>query len=119
MWNIKNPFQGDRKKVLCVCSAGLLRSPTVAWILSNEPFGYNTRAAGIDTDHALIPVDDALINWADTIVFVEPEVAERAKRVFDIPETRLVCLNLPDMYPFRDPELVELATDQLKRVFNV
>lgn len=35
---MKHPSQGDFKKVLCVCSGGLLRSPTVAWVLSNPPF---------------------------------------------------------------------------------
>ena len=44
--NSKNPYQGDFKKVLCVCSAGLLRSPTAAWVLSNAPFNFNTREIG-------------------------------------------------------------------------
>ncbi len=31
--NIDNPYQGSAKKVLCVCSAGMLRSPTAANVL--------------------------------------------------------------------------------------
>ena len=59
--NTHNHYQGDAKRVLCVCSAGLLRSPTAAFVLSQEPFGFNTRAAGIAEDFALIVVDDVLL----------------------------------------------------------
>ena len=54
MWNVSNPWQGDAKRVLCVCSAGLLRSPTAAKVLYDE-YGYNTRAAGLATDCSDIP----------------------------------------------------------------
>lgn len=70
-WNSHNEYQGKHKRVLCVCSAGLLRSPTAAWVLSNPPYNFNTRAAGIDVGHALIPVDDVLIEWADEIVCMD------------------------------------------------
>ena len=39
--NTQNKYQGKYKKVLCVCSAGLLRSPTAALVLSQEPFNFN------------------------------------------------------------------------------
>ena len=55
--NTHNPYQGDFKKVLCVCSAGLLRSPSTAFVLSQDPFNFNTIAAGINEDYALIVVD--------------------------------------------------------------
>lgn len=55
-WNAKNPHQGNFERVLCVCSAGLLRSPTVAVVMAQH--GFNTRAAGLEKDFALIPVDD-------------------------------------------------------------
>lgn len=98
-----------------MCSAGLLRSPTVAWILSNEPFNFNTRAVGSTKSHALIPIDEVHIHWADLIVFVEPEVHEEVWRVFqkELANKFVLMLQLPDMYEFRDPRLVELATEQL------
>ena len=67
--NVGNPFQGKAKKVLCVCSAGLLRSPTLANVLHRQ-FGFNTRAVGYCQEYALIPISQALIWWADEIVFV-------------------------------------------------
>ena len=111
--NASNRFQGDRKRVLCVCSAGLLRSPTVAWILSNEPFGFNTRAAGSNPDFALVKVDEVLIEWTDTIVFVNEENEGQVLRDFDISDKVVVTLNIPDNFEFRDPQLVSIATEQL------
>lgn len=122
--NAGNRFQGDRKKVLCVCSAGLLRSPTVAWILSNEPFGYNTRAVGTSNEYALIPVDDIHVRWADAIVFVDAGNYD-AMTYADKPMKDLIdnmechILNIPDQFPFRDEKLVEIATEQLKQAFGI
>jgi predicted protein tyrosine phosphatase len=119
--NMKNPNQGTAKKVLCVCSAGLLRSPTLAWILSNDPFNYNTRAAGTASDYALIVLDEVQLQWADAVVFVDEGNYRVAcydhKELLDNMECHV--LDIPDMYKFRAPKLVEAATTQLKEAFKV
>lgn len=119
--NVGNRFQGDRKKVLCVCSAGLLRSPTLAWILSNEPFGYNTRAVGTSSEYALIPLEDVHLRWADAVVFVDEGNYRIAKYDYEDLLNNMEChvLQIPDQYPFRDEKLVEIATEELKKVFPV
>lgn len=105
--NCKNPYQGAEKRVLCLCSAGLLRSPTAAYVLQKE-LGYNTRAAGV-TDYALIPVTEVLLKWADEIVCVNQEtyniLIDDIKR--DVPEvdTDIVVLDIPDIYPRMDSTL--------------
>ena len=111
----RNEYQGKAKRVLCVFSAGILRSPTVAWVLSNEPFNFNTRSAGCVSSFALIPLDDVLVNWADEIVCMEPEHAE------NLPENHgkpVYVLHLPDHFPFRHPELVRLATERLLTIYG-
>ena len=119
--NVGNRFQGDRKKVLCVCSAGLLRSPTLAWILSNEPFGYNTRAVGTSSEYALIPLEDVHLRWADAVVFVDEGNYRVAKYEHEdlLKNMEYHVLQIPDQYPFRDEKLVEIATEELKKVFPV
>ena len=119
--NVGNRFQGDRKKVLCVCSAGLLRSPTLAWILSNEPFGYNTRAVGTSSEYALIPLEEVHLRWADAVVFVDEGSHAVAKYDYEELINNMEChvLQIPDQYPFRDEKLVEIATEELKKVFPV
>ncbi len=109
--NSGNQFQGKYKRVLCVCSAGLLRSPTTAVVLSQKPYEYNTRAAGLTEEFALIPVDEVLLQWADEIVCMSPEqkteLEKRVKASGGI-DTPVICLNIPDSYSYRDPKLMKL-----------
>lgn len=59
----------DIFKYLCVCAAGIRRSPTIAQYVSAN-FNVDARAAGTHSD-ALIRVNEALIYWADNIVFAD------------------------------------------------
>ncbi len=103
--NASNPNQGKFKKVLCVCSAGLLRSPTAALVLSQEPYNFNTRAVGLEEDFALIPIDDVHIEWADEIVCMTSYQAVELKWKTKKP---IICLNIPDNFSYRDPQLMEM-----------
>lgn len=109
--NAKNPHQGNHKKVLCVCSAGLLRSPTAALVLSQPPFNYNTRAAGMVPQFALINVDRVLLNWADEIVCMEKEQQEALEKVTDKP---IICLDIQDSYEYRESRLIWLIAEKYK-----
>lgn len=113
--------QGTQKRVLCVCTMGLLRSPTAAWVLSNDPFNWNTRSAGVDGE-ALVPLSLALVDWADEFVCMEQEHRHKlekflhraAKKFYDvrIPMKKVHTFNIPDEYEFRQPELVELMKEK-------
>lgn len=113
--NVSNQYQTKAKRVLAVCSAGLLRSPSVANVL-HAKYGYNTRAAGCSDEYALIPVDLCLIAWADEVVCVENEVHNILNFKFKnekIWEARdKVILSLPDRFEWMDPELVKLIEKQ-------
>lgn len=102
--NSKNPHQGPYSKVLCVCSAGLLRSPTAALVLSQEPFNFNTRAAGLTPDFALVRVDDVLLHWADLVVCMELEQFETLQGK----HPAIVCLEIEDSFAYRDENLIAL-----------
>lgn len=111
-YNSTNPNQGSAKKVLCVCSAGLLRSPTLAYVLGTK--GLNTRAAGSTATFALIIADDVLIHWADEIVFVNKENYEELSRTHheDLIGKSIKILQIPDMYEYRHPQLELICDDQ-------
>jgi len=108
LWNCKNPYQTDALKVLCVCSAGLLRSPTLANYL-HKKYGYNTRSCGV-YDYALIPIDKVLITWADRIIVCSHDHEQivfnfnKIDPTFTIP--LVVNLGIPDDYSFMDPNLL-------------
>lgn len=113
--NTSNRFQGETKKVLCVCSAGLLRSPTMAVVLSQEPYNYNTRAAGLSKEYALIPVDEVLLHWADEIVCAESWMAQEIEEMLTalgLQHKDLIALDIPDQYGYRHPKLMELIREK-------
>lgn len=104
---VRNPYQGTDKKVVFVCSMGILRSATAARIYAHK---YNTRTAGTWPD-ALIPLSPILIAWADELVFVNKENYEQFKRHLDddeaLGEMNIKVLDIPDSHPHMHPELIK------------
>lgn len=112
--NAKNNFQGEYKRVLAVCSAGLLRSPTTAFVLSQEPYNYNTRAAGLTPEFALVPVDSVLLHWADEIVCMsEAQAVELYGRLLALGYNKpVISLDIEDNFEYRNPKLVKLIRER-------
>ena len=108
---IDNPFQGKDKKVLFVCSAGILRSATGARLYAEK---YNTRSAGTGLEYALVPLSERLMDWADEIVFVNPWNFTQATYHFDMdPYMDYVkVLNIPDEHAHMAPELIRAFEEQ-------
>jgi predicted protein tyrosine phosphatase len=104
-----NSYQGDYKRVLTVCSANMLRSPTIALVLSMPPYDYNTRSAGTHS-FALIPVTEDLLMWADEVVCADTEhaIAVRDKMMQYQLDKPIVNLRIPDNYEYRNPELIAM-----------
>lgn len=113
-----NKYQGAFAKVLCVCSIGCLRSPTLSGWLYQQ--GFNTRSCGVDTDYAVIPVSDRLVYWSDVIVCLDYEVYKEFKQWVtagegEIPRSvdkKIVTLDIPDEYEYREPEIMPLFNQQ-------
>lgn len=108
-----NPYQGQDRKVLFVCSAGILRSATAARLYAKK---YNTRCAG-SAPYALIPVTVNLLTWADEIVFVSEENKHDVETKFgDLDQwfapNMVKVLGIPDMYDHMHPELINHFTNQ-------
>ena len=111
-----NEYQGDYKRVLTVCSANMLRSPTIAHVLSAEPYNFNTRSAGT-AGFALIPVTTDLLMWADEIVCADTEHASFINNKLmslDL-DKPIINLRIPDNYEYRNPKLIELIKDRYEQ----
>lgn len=114
---VNNPYQGKDKKVLFVCSMGILRSATGARLYANK---YNTRSAGSYAD-ALIPVTGVLLSWADEVVFVnvsnytdimdnlESDEREELSR-------KSIVLSIPDCYEHMHPKLQAAFHEQYEPI---
>ena len=119
LYNCKNSHQGTTPKILCVCSAGLLRSATLASVLANPPYKCNTRNCGTHEEFALIQLDQVLIEWADHIIFVNKENYDLAKDKFqfagmDGGVKHVHVLDIPDSYGYCNPKLVKIIKKLLK-----
>lgn len=105
-----NPYQGDATRILFVCSAGLLRSPTGAAVGVKR--GYNTRSCG-SANYALIPLSVNLIKWANHIVFVNQINYHQSIKDFkkvgydEIIKSKAIVLDIPDRYDAFSPFLIE------------
>ena len=113
--NATNPYQGGAIKALCVCSAGLLRSPTIAKILTDR--GYNTRACGTSQEYALVPLSRALIHWCDEVYVVKEQEHIIVEALEELGLTKLVpmyALDIPDVYGTFDPVLEDKIKQQLE-----
>jgi predicted protein tyrosine phosphatase len=112
-------FQGDYPKVLCVCSAGLLRSATASFVFSNPPFNFNVRCCGTE-EYALIPVTRELLLWADyAIVCAETHHAHKIEKMLENIEIErdIYSLNISDDYDYRDPDLIKLIEATGRKLF--
>lgn len=119
--NVKNEHQGSDIKVLCVCSDGLLRSPSIARILCRDFENINPRAVGISEEFALIPLDVVHLSWADLIVCAEDTHMWFVESALDAANIKreVISLGIPDMFDFGDPELEEMIRKKLPLVHNI
>lgn len=122
-----NAYQGSHRKVLTVCSAGCLRSPTAAHILSGPPWNFNTRCAGTSQEYAIVPVTEALIVWADVILVMDEYQQsiingmqnKLAEEMTDYDYKQVINLGIEDNYGYRDPKLVEIMTEKFLELFPI
>lgn len=114
---VKNPYQGTDKKVVFVCSMGILRSATGARLYAHK---YNTRTAGTWHD-ALVPLSPILVAWADELVFVNEEnyhmfIMNVDAEIIEHMQHKIKVLNIPDTYEHMHPELVKAFNEQYEPV---
>lgn len=112
---VNNPYQGKDRRILFVCSMGILRSATGARLYAPK---YNTRSCGTWGD-ALIPLTPQLIAWAQEIVFVNDHnyqmaVFEYGENVFK--ETPTKVLDIPDAFEHMHPELIKAFKEQYEPI---
>ena len=105
-----NMYQGVRGRLLFVCSAGMLRSPTAANVATKS--GYNARSCG-SAPYALIPLSVNLIHWANKIYFMNEENSTQALEAFygdretcDMLKSKMIVWEIEDVHDFMDPTLV-------------
>lgn len=99
----------NRMKVLFICNMNKHRSKTAEEIFRDR---YETKSAGLFND---TPVSAEQLGWADIILVMEESQRKELTDRFpsECLKKRILCLGIPDVYPYGDPELVSLLESRV------
>ena len=83
-----------------------MRSPTAEQVFANWP-GIETDSAGLHAS-AQVVLSPEQIEWADLIVVMEARHRIALAKTYSphLKNKRVICIDVPDKYPFMDPALV-------------
>jgi predicted protein tyrosine phosphatase len=107
------------QRLLFVCSQNRFRSPTAEAIFKDIP-EVEATSAGVNHD-AVTPLSGDLIQWADIVFVMEKTHRNKVQKRFRdlLRGKRVVVLDIPDLYEFMEPGLVELLRSSLRRYVPV
>jgi len=93
-------------KILFICGKNRRRSPSAEEIFAGMD-GVEVSSAGISAD-AECPVSADLLEWADKVFVMEQSQKKYLNAHFShsLKDKKIVCLNIPDIYGYMQPELV-------------
>ena len=94
------------RTVLFVCSANLDRSPTAERLFHGWRRRWEAKSAGILPALGRSPITQALIDWADLVLVMEPEHAEYIYGHFKCDPNKMRALDVGNRYVRDDPELI-------------
>lgn len=96
------------QRLLFLCTANRLRSPTAEQVFSQYP-NIEATSAGLAHD-AVDPLTPEHFEGVDTIFVMEKAHRNKLSKRFKahISNKRVICLNIPDDYEFMQPELITL-----------
>ena len=107
------------QKVLFICDANRLRSPTAEAIFTAGA-NFEVKSAGLAAQ-ATLPVTTELLEWADLIFVMEKRhrnsIRSRFKEIYQ--RKRIICLYIPDDFEFMDPSLIELLEERVKPYLDI
>jgi predicted protein tyrosine phosphatase len=107
------------QKLLFVCSQNRLRSLTAEHIYRGV-LDYAVKSAGT-SPKARIRVNEGHIGWADLIFVMEKKHWRILKENFGeaLAGKRVICLNLPDIYRYMEPALIDELKTRLRPHIDV
>ena len=105
------------RKVLFVCTANIDRSPTAEDLL-RQLNGFEVQSAGTWL-HARRRITEELINWADIVFVMERYHREFLLDLSPVAENKIVVLDIPDIHPRNDPELIRILKGKLSTHLNI
>lgn len=107
------------KRLLFVCSENRLRSPTAEAVF-NEYENVDAIGAGTNSD-AETPVSGDLIEWADVILVMEKTHKNKIGKKYNalLKGKPLLVLDIPDIYEYMQPELIQLLKARVPKYVRI
>ena len=101
------------RRLLFVCTANKLRSPT-AEAICRSVAGIEARSAGTHAESGQLLTGD-LIEWADIVIVMERQHRNSVTKTFreQLGGKQLFVLNIPDEFEYMQPELVSMLKHKL------
>lgn len=98
-------------KVLFICNQNQNRSKTAEEIFRHE---FETKSAGLYNEPA---VSKKQLEWADLIIVMEEDQRKELSKRFPKTylEKRIISLDIPDIYRYDDPKLIDLLKEKMKK----
>ena len=100
--------------ILFICNQNQNRSKTAEELFKDR---FDTRSAGL---YNLVPVTENQLAWAETIIVMEEfqgyEIARRFPKQYM--QKRILNLDIPDVFYYNQPELVELLNFRMDGLFE-
>jgi predicted protein tyrosine phosphatase len=102
------------RKILFICTQNRVRSLTAEYAFQGRN-GCITKSAGI-SKAARIELTIELIDWSDTIVFMDQNQLDYVKDAYsdNLTGKHLICLGIPDEYRYGEPELISELESKMK-----
>ena len=98
-------------KVLFICNQNENRSKTAELLFKDK---FETKSAGLFNGE---PVTEKQLSWAEVVIVMEDsqrsEIAKRFPKMYM--QKRILSLDIPDIYYYNQPELVETLKSKVER----
>lgn len=96
------------QRLLFICSANRLRSPTAEQVFSEYP-QVEAYSAGLSHD-AVDPLTAEHLEGIDIVFVMEKAHRNKLSKKFKahLKSARVICLNIPDEFEFMQPELIAM-----------
>jgi predicted protein tyrosine phosphatase len=101
--------------ILFVCGKNRRRSPTAEEIFAGMD-GIEVSSAGTSVE-AECPVSADLLQWADVVFVMEQRQRRHLQVHFPsvLKDKKIICLDIPDVYSYMQPELIEVLRAKVLR----
>ncbi|MFH0977891.1 MAG: phosphotyrosine protein phosphatase [Candidatus Woesearchaeota archaeon] len=99
-------------KVLFICNQNQNRSKTAEQLFKKR---FDTKSAGLYNEK---PVTEKELSWADLVVVMEEEqrteIGKRFPKLYL--QKRIISLDIPDIYQYNQPELINILKTKVKHL---